>query len=138
MPELDYALLCDYVRVDHGLAHVVAAGIDTISAPELPTSQNVGLLMRLTFSRNECGRQHRVEAIFQDADGERLAVVDGSLTPDWQEGLPVGWRSGALMGINLRLPLPRYGEYALELLVNDNHVKTLQLRCVPTAGGATA
>lgn len=40
MPTLDYALLCDYVRVEGGVAHVIAAGIDTIWKEEVPSGQN--------------------------------------------------------------------------------------------------
>jgi hypothetical protein len=40
VPTLDYALLCDYVRVEGGVAHVIAAGIDTIWKEEVPSGQN--------------------------------------------------------------------------------------------------
>jgi hypothetical protein len=59
MPELDYALLCDYVRAERGVAHTIAAGIDTVHRPEVPTVANLGLLARVTFTRAECGRLHR-------------------------------------------------------------------------------
>jgi hypothetical protein len=29
MPQLDYALVCDYARAEHGIAHVIAAVVDT-------------------------------------------------------------------------------------------------------------
>ena len=128
MPVLDYAVLCDYVRVEGGLAHVIAAGIDTILKDEVPSGQNVGLLMRVGFTRNECGRPHRVEVIFQDEDGERLAQIVGVVQPEWPEGVPPNWTSGALAGLNLGVPLPRFGVYAFEILVNDNHLKTIPLR----------
>ncbi len=128
MPELDYAVLCDYVRAEGGLAHMIAAGIDTIFAPEVPAGQNLGFLMRIAFARTECGRPHRVEVIFQDEDGERLAEISGALSPQWQEGLPPGWRVGALLGLNIGIPLPRFGLYSFEVLVNDNQVKTIPLR----------
>jgi len=133
MPELDFALLSDYVRTEGegGVAHVIAAGMNTITAQQVPTGQNVGLLVRLSFTRNECDRPHRVEVIFQDVDGERLVNVGGVVTPRWSDDLPVAWRAGILWGLNIPLPLPRYGVYALELLVNDNSFATLDLRVVP-------
>jgi hypothetical protein len=91
--------------------------MDTIAAPTVPTGQNVGLLLRLTFTRNECDRPHRLEAIFQDIDGERLATIQAVITPEWNEDLPVGWPAGFLWGLNFGLPLPRYSVYAMELLV---------------------
>jgi hypothetical protein len=128
MPELDYAVLCDYVRTEGGLAHVIAAGVDTIFAPEVPAGQNLGFLMRIAFARTECGRPHRVEVIFQDEDGERLTEISGLLSPEWQDGLPAGWRVGAMMGLNIGVPLPRFGLYSFEVLLNGNQVKTIPLR----------
>jgi hypothetical protein len=84
--------------------------------------------MRFTFTRNECDRPHRIEAVFQDIDGQRIAQIQGAVEPKWQEGLPPGWRTGAMLGMNIGIPLPAYGQYAFEILVNDNHVKTLNLR----------
>ena len=136
MPDLDYALLCDYVRAEQGIAHVIAASIDTVSTTDVPTGRNVGLLIRLTFTRYECGRPHRVEVIFQDIDGERIAHIQGVLTPEWREGLPVGWRTGALFALNIGVPLPREGVYGFEILVNDHHVKTIDLRVVKTGEAA--
>lgn len=131
MPELDYALLCEYVRTEAGIAHVIAAGIDTITAELVPTGRNVGLLANFRFTRNECDRPHRIEVIFQGEDGQHLARVEGIVTPTWNATLPVAWRQGAILGLNLGLPLPDYGEYALEIMANDSHMKTIQLRVVP-------
>jgi hypothetical protein len=129
VPELDYALLCDFVRVD-GVAHVIGAGIDTVYAQEVPTGHNLGFLARLTFTRNECGRPHRVEIVFQDEDGKRLTQIQGVLQPEWVEGLPPGWRTGSILGLNFGVPIPAYGVYAFEILVNDSSVQSLNLRVV--------
>jgi len=130
MPRLDYALLGDYVRAEGGIAHVISAGIDTVRAAQVPAGQNIGLLLRLAFTRSECGRPHRLEVLFQDIDGERLAELNGTMTPEWREHLPAGWDTSVLMGVNMAIPLPRYGLYAFEILVNDTHMKTVQLRVV--------
>lgn len=136
MPELDFALICDYVRVDNGRAHVISGGIDTIRAPSVPIGQNLGLLARFKFARNECERPHRVEVFFQDADGERLAEIGAAVTPEWQEDLPPAWKVGIGMAFNIGVPLPRHGEYAFEFLLNDSLVKTIQLRVIAPEGGA--
>jgi hypothetical protein len=136
VPVLDYALLCDYVRAEGGLAHVIAAGIDTVWTQDVPAGQNVGLLMRVSFTRNECGRQHRVEVIFQDEDGERLAQIMGVVSPEWPEGNPANWRAGTVVGLNIGVPLPRFGLYAFEVLVNDSHMKTIPLRVAERAPAA--
>jgi hypothetical protein len=128
VPTLDYALLCDYVRAERGIAHAIAAGIDTVYAQEVPTGRNVGLLARVTFTQVECGRPHRIEIIFQNIDGERLVQVQSVVEPERDPNLPVGSPVGAMIGLNIGLPLPSFGLYAFELLINDNHVKTINLR----------
>ena len=138
MPELDYAFLADYVRLEGAWAHVLAAGVDTILAPSVPTGQNVGFVFRLAFTRQECGRPHRVEILFQDEDGVRLAQLSAVVTPEWTEGLPPHWRQGYPGGFNIGVPLPQYGLYSFELLVNDENRKTLHLRVLPPAGQAEA
>jgi hypothetical protein len=140
MPGVDYALLAEYVRPDQGIAHVIGAGIDTVHAPQVPTGHNIGLLARFTFTRNECGRPHRIEIIFQDADGQRLAKIDASITPQYPEDIPVGWPVGVLAGFNLGLPLPGYGIYSFEILVNDTSHKSIDFRVArpPDAGETPA
>jgi hypothetical protein len=55
MPEVDYAFLCDHVRAEGGVAHVIAAGIDTIYQEQVPSVANFGLLARITYTRAEWG-----------------------------------------------------------------------------------
>jgi hypothetical protein len=130
MPQLDYAVVCDYARADHGIAHVIAAGIDTFFHSQVPAGQNFGLLLRATFTRNECGRQHTFEFVFQGADGERLAQVQGSITPEWPAQHPPGWPVGAILALNMGVPIPAFGDYSLEILINGNSVKSIPLRAV--------
>lgn len=130
MPELDYALVCDYVRAEHGIAHVIAAGIDTFAHPQVPAGQNFGLLVRATFTRNECNRQHTFEFIFQDADGERLSQVQAGVRPEVPAGHPRGWLVGAMLGLNMGVPIPAFGDYSLEILINNGSVKSIPLRAI--------
>jgi hypothetical protein len=138
MPELDFALIGDYVRPEGGIAHVIGAGIDTVVPPEVPTGHNFGLLLRLTFSRQELERPHRIEVIFQDMDGTRLAHLNTVATPTPVEGIPAGWRQGLQAAFNLGIPLPDYGQYSFEVLVNDTHLKSIPLRVVPPADPGAA
>ena len=133
MPALDYALVCDYVRAEGGVAHVIAAGVDTYHFAEVPASANLGLLLRATFTRNECGRRHTIELIFQDADGARLAQVQATTVPDWPDDHPAGWPVGTLLGLNVGVPFPSFGDYALEILVNGSSLKSIPLRAVQRA-----
>jgi hypothetical protein len=131
MPELDYAFMCDYVRSEGGLVHVLGGGIDTLYLPQVPVVANLGLVVRITFTRTECGRPHRIEAILADTDGERLAHLQSTPTLAWTDDLPTGWRRGAFLALNFGVPVPSYGVYSLDILINDNHEKSIDLRAVP-------
>jgi hypothetical protein len=132
LPELDYALLCDYVRTEQtGVAHVIAASVDTVTLPQVPGAANLGLLVRLTFTRGECDKPHRLEAILAQTDGEPTAKINGVITPTWRQGMPLGWKTGAMLGLNFGVVLPKYGEYSMDILVNDSSVKDINLRVVP-------
>jgi hypothetical protein len=134
MPELDYAVLCDHVRVEGGVAHVIAAGIDSTYVARVPAALNVGILVRLGFTRSECDRPHAAEVVFLSEDGERLAHISAPMTPQWDEGLPPGWRAKAQLGLNVGIALPRYGNYTFDILVNDSSVKSIEYRVLPLPG----
>jgi hypothetical protein len=133
MLQLDYALLCDYVRGEGGVAHVIAAGIDTIYRPEVPTVANFGLLARFTFTDEDLGEEHRLELQLADQEGQQVARITG--TPPLQPvpGLPEGWPYGGIITLNFGVPFPQHGPYRLTILLDGNPVKTIDLRVVPTA-----
>lgn len=132
MPELDFAILADRVSAEPGgVGYVMRGGIDTIGAPAVPSVQHVGLLFRVSFTHAECDRPHRFEVIFQGADGERLMQATGVLHPKWITDLPAHWRVNQLGGLNFPIPLPAFGIYSFEILVNDSNEKTIQLRVIP-------
>ena len=103
-------------------------GPDTVMAAQVPTGQNLGILIRLGFARSECDRPHRLEIIFHDEDGQRLAHLNAVAEPRWPEDQPPGWTVGVLSAINIGVPLPNFGLYSFEVLVNDNLVKSIPLR----------
>jgi hypothetical protein len=131
MAELDYALLCDYARAEGGVAHVIAAGIDTIQRSEVPSVANPGLLARTIFDDDETGETHQVEVQLRDQEGEQIAQVNLTVVPRRIEGLPEGWPTGALLAMNFGVPLPSFGPYTPTILLNDTPKKTLNLRVVP-------
>lgn len=132
MPELDFAVLCEYVRQDEGkgVGHLLGGGLDTIEVGKVPSGANLGLWARILVARNECDRPHRLNVIFQDEDGERLVDVNNTFVSKWIEGYPVGWKIGAAVAFNLGVPLPREGRYSIDILINDNLTKTIPFRVV--------
>ncbi len=136
MPELNWALLSDHTRLElSGVAHILAAGIDTVTAPAVPATQSIGIVASIAFTRNECGRLHSLEMLFQGEDGQSLAKIKGTTTPEYDESLPPGWHMNTLVAFNLPLPLPAYGNYSVEILIDDQTKQSLRLRVRPPAEG---
>jgi len=135
MPTLAYAVLADFVRAEGGLAHLIAAGIDTVGARQVPTGQNLGLLAGVRFTRAECGRPHRFEVLFSDEDGAVLTRGTGIIVPEWDKDLPVHWGRAMQAAVNLGVPLPRYGLYQFSIMVDDQELGTLHLRVIPYPDG---
>lgn len=128
MPSLDFAVVCDFVRADKGVGHILGGGFDTIHVRDVPAAHNMGLWARIMLARNECDRPHRIEIIVQGEDGQRVVQVSGTFSEKWDESLPAHWKRGVGLAFNLGVPLPRLGLYSLEILVNDNLLKTIDLR----------
>jgi hypothetical protein len=134
MPEVDFMILCDYVRPEGTIMHVIAAGIDRITAPSFPTAHNLGIALRLTLTRSECNYPHQIELIVQGDDGDRVAGFTGTFETGYPEDVPVGWRAYGSIPINLGIPLPKPGVYSVELLIDGNLKKSIPLLALLQAG----
>lgn len=134
MPQLDYVLLADYVRQDGPVTHIMGAGIDTVTAPVVPTVQPFGIALRLTFGTDEeVGTPHYLKITFQAADGEQLLVARSAFnTPAPIPEIPEHWRTGLALALQIPVPLPRYGDYSFELDIDDGEItKSIDIRVVP-------
>jgi hypothetical protein len=125
VPEVDFMVLCDYVRTDNGVFHMIAAGIDRIQTPVLPAIRNVGVAIRLRLTRVECDRDHEVQLVFQGEDGQRFVEIRGVVHVVYPDTLPAGWPAFGAIPFNLGLPLQAYGLYSLELLVDGQSKKSI-------------
>jgi hypothetical protein len=133
MPELDFMVVADFVRQDGGVLQMTGAGFDTIFVPAIPTARQVGIGLRLLIDVAEAQQQHHVELIYQDADGRRLTEVRGTVGPvsEDQPLPPPGRPFGIPFAFNLMLPIPAYGDYSLELVVNGEPRKSITLTAAP-------
>jgi hypothetical protein len=135
MPELDFMVTADYVRVEGGVLHMIAAGFDTMWVPTVPGARQVGVGLRLLVDVVEAREVHQITLIYQDADGQVLVRITGMLGPiDPEQPLPPPGRPfGVPMGFNLTLPIPAYGDYSLELFLDDEAApeKSITLTIAP-------
>ena len=141
MPELDFMIVADYVRTDAGVLHMVGAGFDTVRMPAVPGLLTAGIGLRILLDVAEARDPHPFTLIFQNADGARLAEVTGVVGPVAEDAPqpPPGRPYGVVLALNTRLPVPVYGDYSLDFILDDRPVKTITLTAVaslPAAPGA--
>jgi hypothetical protein len=118
--QLDYMVLADYVRQDYGVVHIMGAGIDTIQAAHLPSVQQLGVAMRISFdTADQVGQQHHVKVSFLGPDHPVLTAEATFITPSQQPGVPEHWRTGLGVAFQIAVPLPSYGDYTCELAIDD-------------------
>lgn len=130
MPDIDFAILADHVRVENGLGYVIAGGIDRVTLGSVPGGIQAGLMLRLTLTPAERQRPARIEIVFQDEDGTQLMRLNAvaEAPPDTDK---------IMVGINFGLPFPDYGRYSLEILINDHSHKAIPVMAVsPESSGA--
>jgi hypothetical protein len=129
MPELEFAFLADHVRSDGGLGHALGIGIDRVVAPDVPTGQNVGLLGRIAFAADEARVPHRVEVVAVDADGQRLVAIEHEIGAAGSG--PDAEAFSAMFALNIGVPLPRYGYYTIDIVIDGAQAKQLELLVEP-------
>ena len=135
MPELDFMVTADYVRTEGGVIHMIAAGFDTMWIPAVPAARQVGIGLRLLVDVAEAREVHNLTLLYQDADGQVLLRFNGGFGPvPPDEPLPPPGRSyGVPVALNLPLPIPAYGDYSLELFLDDHTdaAKSITLTVAP-------
>lgn len=128
MPRLDFAFIADAAEAEPGRKfYVLGGGVDSIGAQRFPVVHpHMALVLRLLVHPAEADRQHALEVKLIDADGHELARVQGSFSA-----------AGPTMGRDIAIPLvmnfvnTRFeapGDYALDILVGDQHERSLPLR----------
>jgi hypothetical protein len=135
VPELDYMVLADYVRQDHGFVHIMGAGVDTVTAPAVPTVQPFGVALRISFDTTEQpGEEHHLTVSFIGPDTPILDANTEFVTPPRPSGVPEHWRTGLNVALQIAVPLPQYGDYSCELNIDDGSiVKSYEFRVVRPA-----
>jgi hypothetical protein len=134
MPELDFMIVSDYVRAENGVLHMIAGGADTITARAVPAARSIGIGLSLKLPRGEAAENHTLRLIFYGTDGARIAEIGADLPARSDApNVPVGRKVGVVAALNMSLPLPAYGDYSLELLVNGNHKKEVPIYVIPPA-----
>lgn len=134
--ELDYALLADAAQVSEGKTHILGAGVSILFRDQFPAPLGFVLVCQFTYERTEADSDHTIRFVVMDDDGNPLL-------PDIEGQMHVGAPAPALprnvpLVAPLALgfpPLPvlqRTGEYAVQVLLDGRHLKTLPFAVVAT------
>lgn len=123
------ALLAEYIREQAGVFHIIGGGFDTIHVDEVPVAANLALLYFLSFSDDEVAQAHRVEVSLRKGE-QLLFQTQNDLTPQRAADLPPDWRVRGQVNLNFGVLLPEFGEYAFDLRVGGDLLKTMNLRVV--------
>ena len=128
MPKLEFAFLADSAEAEPGRKfYVLGGGVDSIGAHAFPVVHpHLALLIRVSVHPTEAERAHILEIRLIDSDGGELARMEGN----FQAG---GGPPGREMPMNISLAVSnirfeRPGDYSIELLLDNQHVKSLPLR----------
>jgi len=141
--QLQYAILADSAQIlPDGKFVIVGGGVEYISAPSFPAmNPSLALVVRLTVSSPEVGREHQFRLELLMPDGTSVLPVQGNtmFTPKPPT------TSGILAPLNYMfvvnfpgLVFPAAGKYAFRLFVDDHKVgeAPLYLQITPSAAQA--
>jgi Family of unknown function (DUF6941) len=118
--------LCDAATTDAAGKLNILGSFDRLNAKEAPvTHAQCALAIKLRFERLEEGPK-RIRIAFVDSDGASvMPTVDTTTQVQFQAG-----DSSATASIVLniqQLKLPRFGEYSIDLAVDDRHEASVPL-----------
>ena len=123
--------LCDAATVDSAGKLNILGSFDRLNAKEVPvTHPQCALAIKLRFERVE--GQKRLRIAFVDSDGASvMQTIDAAAEVRFQSNDSTSTVSFAL-GIQ-QLKLPRFGEYSIDLAVDDRHEASIPLFVPPPA-----
>ena len=128
MPKLEFAFLADAAEAEPGRKfYILGGGVDSIGAQAFPVVHpHLALLIRVLVHPMESERPHKLEIRLIDDDGHELARMEGNFQA-------TGGPPGRELPMNISLALSnirfeRQGDYSIELLLDNQHVKSLPLR----------
>ncbi len=136
MPALDFMLTAQYVRHSHGITDIFGIGADTLTARVVPSAHPLGIAVGLRFDSTEApGERHDLRFVFHGEDKDLLTLRTAIITPDRIKGVPLHWKTGVTLAMQLTLPIPQYGDYLLTLMIDDKPAHEIDLRAVPASNG---
>jgi DUF971 family protein len=118
--------LCDAATVDAGGKLNILGSFDRLNAKQVPVIHpQCSLAIKLRFERVEEGKK-RLRIAFVDSDGAAvMPTLDATTEVRFQGNDST---STVSLALNIQqLKLPRFGEYSIDLAVDDRHESSIPL-----------
>ena len=118
--------LCDAATVDAGGKLNILGSFDRLNAKQVPVIHpQCSLAIKLRFERIEEGKK-RLRIAFVDSDGAAvMPTLDATTEVRFQGNDST---STVSLALNIQqLKLPRFGEYSIDLAVDDRHESSIPL-----------
>lgn len=118
--------LCDAATTDAAGKLNILGSFDRLNVREAPvTHPQCALAIKLRFERLEAG-QKRIRIAFVDSDGASVMPTLDTTT-QVQFGPDDSTATASLVLVIQQLKLPRFGEYSIDLAVDDRHEASIPL-----------
>ncbi len=127
--QLEYAFLADSAQVSSdGKLFVLGGGIDRIFSVSFPAMHAyMSLVVKVQLHPAECGREHGLEVELWDPDGAPIGgKVAGNFTAPRQPEGRASFVQLVMNVLNAEFRVP--GEYAFQVVIDGQLIKTLPLR----------
>ena len=124
--------LCDAATTDAAGKLNILGSFDRLNAREAPvTHPQCAVAIKLRFERLEQG-QKRIRIAFVDLDGASVMPTLDAAT-QVQFGPNDSTATTSLVLVIQQLKLPKFGEYSIDLAVDDRHEASIPLLVSPVA-----
>lgn len=138
--EVEYAFLADAADAPpSGKLYVLGGGFDQISAHSFPAVHlYMSLVVKLRLHPTECDRQHRIEIELWDQDGQSVGPkLNAEFSARRHANNPTRPVFVQLVLSAIGQQFPRPGSYDFHIVVNGQHLKTVQLYLEQVANPAS-
>ncbi len=126
---MDFAFVCDYADASGSKINALGIGFDTIFAQSMPWAQpQFFYVAQVRASVAEVGQKDLAIKII-DADGDSIAEIQGMFAI---EKPAPGQETKARIAVQFAgVTFPRYGGYAIHLVMGGNELHTISLTVAP-------
>ncbi len=123
-PELDYAFLAEFAKVDHDQLTAIGASYTHVTASQLPVTHQLYIAGRIRAP--EGGDPFELEIAFQGAsEGAPELKLSAEIDPAKVTSKPYDGKVGILFAVGTGVPLLAEGLYEVKLSIDGEIVRRL-------------